>query len=144
MGDREKSLGSVSSSSISSLNSTHLDSLYPCAVVSEAEDLDGGGGKVGFDFPVSQVFAFGSPLGQVLASRQLRKGKNCESQITHSDHASRLVGRIRTHTHKQTFFSTLIYIRAYDNSRTQDKIRSNIQPKPPISSQMLMYFSSIF
>ena len=36
---------------------------------------------------------------------------------------------------------------AYDNSRTQDKIRSKlttVQPKSPISGQMLMYFSSLF
>ena len=35
------------------------------------------------------------------------------------------------------------YIRAYDNSRTQDKIRSkltNVRPKSSISGQMLMYF----
>ena len=33
--------------------------------------------------------------------------------------------------------------RAYDNSRTQDKIQSkltNVRPKPPISGQMQMYF----
>ena len=37
--------------------------------------------------------------------------------------------------------------RAYDNSRTQDKIRSkltNVRPKSSISGQMLMHFSSLF
>ena len=33
--------------------------------------------------------------------------------------------------------------RAYDNSRTQDKL-TNVQPKSVISGQMPMYFSSIF